>query len=157
MDWLWIGLGIIFILIGFVGCVLPIIPGPPLSFVALIFLQLTEVPRFSWQFILLWGLIAALVTALDYVVPAYGTKKLGGSRRGVWGSVLGLVIGIIFFPPLGLIIGPILGALVGEMTGGKTTEQAVKSALGSFIGFVFGTVAKLIVSGFIAYYFFSNL
>ena len=150
-------IGTLLIIIGIVGCIIPGLPGPPLSYVGVLMLQLGPDKPFTWKFFLTWGIITAAVTALDYIVPVLGTKKLGGSRRGVWGSVIGLFLGMFFFPPLGIIIGPFVGAIVGELSGGKNTEDALRAGFGSFIGFLTGTVLKLIVSGMLTYYFFINL
>lgn len=108
------------------------------------------------RFLVIWVVIVVVVTVIDYAVPAYGTKKLGGSKRGIWGSVAGLIVGMIFFPPLGIIIGPLLGAFLGELSAGKDSNKAFISALGSFLGFLFGTILKLIVSGYLAYYYIAS-
>ena len=102
--------------------------------------------------------ITAAVTALDYVVPIYGTKKFGGTKRGVWGSTIGLLVGLFFFPPFGIIIGPFVGAFLGEMSTGKTTNKAaLRSAFGSFVGFLAGTLLKLIASAWMAWLFVVNV
>jgi len=157
MDWLYIFLGSIFILVGIIGCFLPVLPGPPISFLGILILQLTSNPPFSTEFIFFWGLITLAVTIMDYVIPVYGTKRFGGSKYGVIGSMIGLIIGIIFFPPLGIIIGPLVGAILGEYYSGKSSNRAMKSALGSFMGFLLGTFIKLIVSLVLAFYFFINI
>jgi len=157
MDWLYIFLGAIFILVGIIGCFLPVLPGPPISFLGILILQLTSNPPFSTEFIFFWGLITLAVTIMDYVIPVYGTKRFGGSKYGVIGSMIGLIIGIIFFPPLGIIIGPLVGAILGEYYSGKSSNRAMKSALGSFMGFLLGTFIKLIVSLVLAFYFFINI
>ena len=153
MDYLLIGFGIILIISGILGCVLPLLPGPPLSYVGLLLLHFTQDYQFSNKFLIIWGLITGVVYALDFIIPAWGTKKFGGSKRGVWGSIIGLIIGMFFFPPFGIIIGPFVGAVIGELTSGKESGAALKSGFGSFLGFLTGTILKLIVSGMLTWYF----
>jgi len=156
-EMIWIVLGSILMLVGLIGCVIPILPGPPLSYIGLLLLQLTNDPPFAWKFLVIWLVITILVTLLDYVIPIFGTKKYGGSKQGIWGAMIGLVAGIFFFPPLGIIIGPVVGALIGELVSGKTTSNATRAALGSFLGFLVGTTIKLIASSLMTYYFFVNI
>ena len=158
MDILLIVIGVICTILGILGCFLPIIPGPPISFLALILLDLTEKNPFDSDTLWTWGIVTATVTALDYIVPIYGTKKFGGTKRGVWGSTIGLVVGLFFFPPFGIIIGPFVGAFLGEMSTGKAdNKMALRSAFGSFIGFVVGTLLKLVASVWMAWLFFTNI
>ena len=157
MDILLIVLGAVFIISGVLGCVLPIIPGPPLSYIGLLLLHFTERYQFSSKFLLIWAIITVVVYALDYLIPAWGTKKFGGSKRGVWGSIIGLVIGMFFFPPFGIIIGPFVGAVIGELTVGKDSGAALKSGFGSFMGFLAGTLLKLIASGMMTWYFVKEM
>lgn len=156
LDLLWIIMGSIFLLVGIAGCVLPVIPGQVLSWGSLLFLQFTSNPPFTGNFMVTWALITAGVTLLDYYVPIWGTKKLGGSKKGIWGATLGLVVGIFFFPPFGLIVGPFIGAYAGELVAGKDSRTAFRSGLGSFIGFVAGTMMKLVISVIMGYYFVIN-
>ncbi len=156
LDILWIVIGMILLLVGIIGCILPILPGQILSWASLLMLQLQQDPPFTAKFIFVWALITAGVTLLDYFVPIWGTKKLGGSKTGMWGAAIGLVIGIFFFPPFGLIIGPFIGAVVGELVAGKNSNVAFRSGLGSFLGFVAGTMMKLVISFIMGYYFIIN-
>lgn len=142
----------IFVLTGFIGSVLPVLPGAPLSYIGLIILHLTDVTQFSTTFIVVWAVIVIAVQLLDAIIPVWGTKKFGGSKRGIWGSTIGLFAGL-FMGPFGIVIGPFLGALLGELSANKKSDEALKAAFGAFIGFVAGTVSKLIVSGFMIYYF----
>ena len=151
MDTLWIILGSLLMLAGIAGCILPFLPGPPLAFGALWIQQLREVAPFSTEFLIWWAVIAAVVTLLDYVIPVYGTRKFGGTKYGVWGSTIGLVVGL-FVPPLGLIIGPFVGAFIGEMIASSNSQVAFRAAIGSFIGFVVGTLLKLVVCLVMAWY-----
>ena len=157
MDILWIILGSLCMLVGLIGCLLPILPGPPISYIGLLLLQLIEETPFSTQFMIIWLGITVVVVILDYLIPAFGTKKYGGSRWGIAGTMVGLIVGIFVFPPLGIIIGPIVGALIGEALSGKTSQEAMRAAFGSFIGFLFGTLIKLVASSFMIYYFIAAL
>ena len=157
MDIFWIVLGSLLLIVGVLGCIIPIIPGPPISYISLLLLQITEKHPFTTRFLVIWALITTVVTVLDYVVPVYGTKKFGGSKKGIWGATIGLFIGIFFFPPIGIIVGPFLGALIGELIAGKESKVAFMSALGSFIGFVAGTLLKIVASVTMAYYFIVNI
>jgi len=89
------------------------------------------------------------------------TKKFGGSRAAVIGSALGLIAGMIFFPPLGLLIGSFLGAFAGELInarvkgakpGSADNAKAFKAALGAFVASILGADAKLIVGAVMIYY-----
>jgi len=154
MDWFLAILGGLLILIGLLGALLPVLPGPPLSFIGLLLLHFTRWADFSTQFLVIMGVLATLVTAVDYVVPMWGTKKFGGSKAGVRGSTIGLVIGVFFFPPIGIIIGPFLGALIAElMINSDDFNKALKSGIGSLVGFLMGTGLKLGASLLMAVYF----
>ena len=157
MDYILICFGIILLITGIFGCILPVIPGPPLNYVGLLLLHFTSKYQFSTKFLIVWAIITAVVYALDYVIPAWGTKRFGGSKAGVLGSITGLVLGLFFFPPLGIIAGPFLGAIAGELLSGKDSGTALKSGFGSFLGFLLGTLLKLIASGMMTWYFFKEL
>jgi uncharacterized protein len=151
------------ILLGIIFSVLPPIPGPPIAYIAmfLLYFKADEFHPSNTTMILL-GLGTVFVTIMDYVVPAWGTKKMGGSKWGIWGSILGLILCILpplslIFGPFGVIIGPFGGALVGELLHGQKSKKALKAALGSFIGFLFGSLMKVVFCVFIAIYFYKNL
>jgi len=157
MEYLLITIGILLLLGGIAGCVLPLIPGPPLSFTALMLLHFTPGYGFSNRFLLIWAGITVIVTLIDYWVPVWGAKKFGASRPGIRGSIIGLVIGLIFFPPFGIIIGPFAGAVIGELLSGKNTPHALRAGFGSFAGFLAGVLLKLVASGMMTWYFFETL
>ena len=157
MDYILISLGIILMITGILGCVLPFIPGPPMSYIGILLLHITSGFQFTNRFLLIWAIITIVVVALDYIIPVWGTKKFGGSKQGVWGSVIGLIAGLFFFPPFGIIIGPFAGAVIGELAAGKNSGAALKAGFGSFVGFLTGTVLKLIVSGMMTWYFAKEL
>lgn len=148
-------IGSILMILGLIGCFVPALPGPPLSFIALLILAIVQgfAQPLTSKLVSIMLMITIVVTALDYVIPAAGAKKYGSSKWGIWGAILGMIIGIIYFPPLGMIIGAFLGAVAVEMLVGKSTKEAMKAGWGVFVGTLFGTVLKLIASGVMTYYF----
>ncbi len=150
-------IGIIILIVGFIGCFLPVLPGPPLAYIALLLLQIGPEKPFTAKFLVITAVIVIAVTVLDYIVPALGTKKWGGSRYGMIGAVIGVIAGIFIFPPFGFLILPLLGAMIGEIITGAETDKAFKSAFGTLIGLVAGTILKFSVTAYIAYAFFSNM
>ena len=144
-------------IVGLVGCVIPVIPGPPISFIGLLLLHFSKYAEYSFEFLLMFGLIAVIVTVLDYLVPIWGTKKFGGSKAGMWGAAIGLVLGLIFLPPLGIIIGPFAGAVIGEALTGKEAAKAFRAGLGSLLGLMMGIGLKLAASVTMTFYFVKDL
>lgn len=152
VDYLLVSLAVILLILGLLGCVLPVIPGPPLSWIGLIVSYYTSYGNYSTSVIVWTGVFALVATILDYIFPIWTTKKMGGTKRGVWGATVGLLLGIALFPTLGIIIGPFVGALLGEYTNKNITNPWL-SATGSFIGFLLGIGLKFAVSGIITYHF----
>lgn len=153
MEWLWITLGILLTICGLAGSILPVLPGPPLSYVALLVLHFSGYHEFTSNFLISWLIVTIVVVVLDYMIPIWGAKFSGGSKKGIWGATIGLIVGIIFFPPFGMILWSFIGAFVGEMLAGKEMGLALKAGIGTFIGFLAGTVAKLVVSLIMTFYF----
>lgn len=139
-------IGLLFMFTGLIGSLIPVLPGPPLSWIGLLLLHLTDSIPDDWTFLSITLAIALIVFALDYIIPAMGTKKFGGTKAGMIGTSIGLIIGIIAPVPGGIIIGPFLGAFLGELSNKADSQTAVKAAFGSFIGFITGTFLKFIVA-----------
>ena len=143
-------IAIILLIAGIVGCIVPALPGVPLSYVALWLIRFTDKgDEISNRILIIWGIVTILVTILDYVIPVWGTKRFGGSKWGVWGSTIGLIAGL-FLGPWGVIVGPFVGAVVFELLGGKPSREAIRAGWGSFIGLLSGTIIKLICCGLMA-------
>ncbi len=151
MDIVLIIAGLLLIVAGIAGAVLPVLPGLPLSYAGILLLHFSKSIDFSLKFLIFWAVVIILVQLLDYLIPIWGTRKFGGSKRGVWGSATGMLAGL-FFAPWGIIIGPFLGAVIFELTGGKETRAAIKAGFGAFVGFISGVVVKLVAGGFLLYY-----
>lgn len=151
-DYLLLILGIVLMILGIIGCLVPILPGPPLSFLGLIMLHLSRFGDFDKITLIILGAVTVIVTLMDYVVPVWGTKKFGGSKYGTRGAAVGLVIGL-FLGPMGIVIGPLAGAFVGEMIFKDDLKYAAKAGFGSLIGFLAGIGLKLATSFVLTYYF----
>ena len=145
-------LAFLLLLAGLTGAIVPVLPGPPLSYAGLLLLQWSGYGGFTSAFLWIWAAITVVVTIADQFLPAWMARRFGGSRSAMRGALLGLLAGM-FFPPLGLIIGPFFGALAGELIHDRTDSvKALKVAFGAFLAFLFGTGVKLIISSMMIYY-----
>lgn len=154
MDLIIIIIGAALIIAGIIGSYYPVLPGLPLSYAALLLLQLTSFSPFSSSFLIYWAIIIIVVMSLESILPSVGSNRMGGTRYGVWGCIIGGMAGIFLFPPFGIILGPMVGAFIGELISGQKTKKALRAAFGSFIGFLAGTVIKVAVSIVLAFHFF---
>ena len=152
-DYLLLISGIILMILGIIGCLVPVLPGPPLSFAGLLFLHFSRFGQFPKSTLITMGVIAVIVTILDYIVPVWGTKKFGGSKYGTRGAMVGLIIGL-FLGPMGIVIGPLIGAFVGEMIFKDDIRYAARAGFGSLIGFLAGIGLKLAAAFVMTFYFF---
>ena len=148
MDIVLLVLGFVLMLTGILGSFLPVLPGTPVSWLGLLLLHLTAAVPDDWWFLGITLAVALIVFAMDYLIPALGTKKFGGTKAGMIGTTLGLVVAIVFpiLGILGIIIWPFVGAFLGELLNKADQKSALKAAFGSFIGFLTGTFLKFVVT-----------
>lgn len=148
MDILLLLLGFLLIFLGLIGSFLPILPGPLTSWGGLLLLHMTSVIPQNWTFLGITLGIAIFIFIIDYFIPAMGTKRFGGTKYGVYGTTIGLFIGLFFIPiPLGFLLGAFAGAFIGElMYDSKDTTRAIKASFGAFIGFLASATIKFSVS-----------
>ncbi|MFE3872685.1 DUF456 domain-containing protein [Flavobacterium sp. ZS1P70] len=146
MDILFLALGFICMIIGILGSFLPVLPGISISWIGLLFLYFTNAVPANYWILGITLLITVIISVLDYVIPAKGTKKFGGSAYGIWGTNIGLIVGILAPIPFGFIIGPFLGAFVGELLyDSKNHKRALKAATGSLLGFLASSFVTFLV------------
>ena len=147
MDLLLLLLGFLLMIMGIIGSVLPVLPGPITGWFGLLILNFSEAIPMNYQLLGITFFIAIVIFFLDYIIPGLGTKKFGGSKKGATGATIGLIIGLIAPIPLGFVIGAFLGALTGELIHDpKDLKRALRSAFGSFIGFLASVTMKILVS-----------
>ncbi len=144
---IFICIGILLIL-GVVGSIIPIIPGPIFSYSALLIYHyfITSIDVYT----LIWiAIVMVVIFILDYILQIYGVKKIGGGKYAIRGSLLGMLLGIILFPPLGILAGAFIGAFIGAKI---ENNDPFKVAFGTILGFIMGTILKLCISIYIIYF-----
>lgn len=146
MEYVLLLVGLVCMITGIIGSFLPVLPGPPISWLGILLLYLSPNMEINYWVLGITFCIAIGIAVLDYTIPAKGTKRFGGSKYGIWGTNIGLVIGLIAPIPFGFLIGPFVGALIGELLFDKKDHnRALKAATGSLIGFLASTFMKFVV------------
>jgi uncharacterized protein len=146
MDTILLILGFVCAIVGIFGSFLPVLPGPIISWIGLVMLYLTEKVANNYWILSITLMIVLTISILDYTIPAKGTKKFGGSTYGIWGTNIGMLIGIFVPIPFGFIVGAFVGAFVGELLyNSQDKNRALKAATGSLLGFLASSFMKMIV------------
>ncbi len=145
--------GAVLLVVGFLGTVIPVLPGAPLAWAGLLVAHFSSYTPVKIVTLVICAVIAVAVSILDNFFPTLFTKGSGGSKAGMVGSTLGLIVGM-FLGPLGIIVGPFVGALIGELIHDSSDfKRCASAAFGAFKGFIFGTGLKMIAcAGFIWIY-----
>lgn len=143
--------------VGLIGAVVPVIPGTLISYAGLLVVSFTEGSNVGVAKLVVWGVISVVVIVLDYILPAFLSKRFGGTKWGSWGATIGTLLGLLF-GPVGIILGPFVGAVVGEMLHEQLEfRDALKVGFGSMLSFLVGTLFKLIVGFVLIYYIISDI
>lgn len=146
MDIALLAIGFVLMTLGLFGSFLPIVPGPPLSWLGLLLVYLTAAVPINWWILGTTLFVTVVVSVLDYWIPAAGSKFFGGSKSGAWGATIGLIVGLFVPIPLGFLIGTFVGAFLGEWMHQQNLHQSLKAALGSFLGLLASGFMKFMVS-----------
>ncbi len=146
MDIILVIIAALFMILGIIGSFLPVLPGPLTSWLGLLIVHLTDAIPINKSFLFITLIIAILIWVLDYIIPAIGTKRFGGTKYGMIGTTIGLIVGLLAPIPGGIIIGPFVGALIGELLNKSDSKIATRAAFGSFIGFLVSTFIKFVVA-----------
>ncbi|HCP08552.1 MAG TPA: DUF456 domain-containing protein [Candidatus Moranbacteria bacterium] len=151
-------IGAVFVVLGIIGSIVPALPGPIFGYIGLVLLFFAKGQEVvSSGSLIAFGVVMAALLAIDYLAPILGAKFFGASRMGLLGAIAGAVVGIFFFPPLGIFLGAFIGAIIGEMHGGKNFKGSLKAGFGVILGSVSVIILQTIFSLVLAYYFFSKL
>ncbi|MFP4466644.1 MAG: DUF456 domain-containing protein [Candidatus Goldiibacteriota bacterium] len=153
MDITLLIISILFIITALIGCFIPVLPAPALSFFGILILHFSNFGHFSLVTLIAFALLAGAASVLDNIFTIVGAKIFGGTKRAITGAIIGLIIGLIFFPPFGVITGAFLGALIGELSTGKKFFLSLKSSFGTFIGFMAGIIVRIAVTFVIVFYY----
>lgn len=133
-------------ILGIAGCIVPALPGTLLSYGGLLCAYFTSWSQMGSTALWIWLAVCVAVSLADYLLPAWMTKRFGGSHAGSVGATIGVFVGF-FLGPAGIILGPFVGAVAGELVHDRRDmAKALVVGVGSFLSFIVGTGAKLIVS-----------
>jgi uncharacterized protein YqgC (DUF456 family) len=151
MDWPEILLfvaALLVMIIGLAGVILPVLPGIPIIFAAaLIYGFLTGFSVIGADTLLIFAILTIIALILDWAAGVVGVRKMGGSRAGMIGAFLGMIIGLLL-PGVGIagfIIGAFAGAFIMELLVNRDSRIALRAGFGSFLGFLAGGLAKFVI------------
>ena len=158
MDIFLLTIGFLFVMLGLIGSFLPVLPGPLTSWLGLLILYFTSIVPMNYTFLGITLAIAIFIWVLDYIIPAIGTKRFGGSTYGVYGTTIGLLIGLFSPIPFGILLGAFLGAFIGEMLHDKKkSKRAFRASIGSLLGLITSATIKFTVAVVYAVLFFMKV
>ncbi|CAI8171634.1 MAG: Uncharacterised protein [Polaribacter sp. SA4-10] len=147
MDIFLLILGFVLTILGIIGSFLPVLPGPLSGWAGLLILHLTDAIPMNFLLLGITLIVAIIIWTLDYIIPIVGTKKFGGSKKGIYGTLIGIVIGLFSPIPFGILFGAFFGALIGELIhDNNNLYRAFKASFGAIIGLLASVTIKFIVS-----------
>jgi uncharacterized protein YqgC (DUF456 family) len=139
-------LSILFCIIGLIGSFTPIVPAPLTCWVSFLILKLSGVIYISNFFIIFTFMISISIFLIDFLLPSIGAKKFGGSKKGIFGCTIGLILGFVFLGIIGSLFGSIIGAFIGESINKSDLKSRLNASIGAFIAFITGVFLKFSVS-----------
>ena len=151
-------IGAVLVILGIIGSVLPGIPGPVLSYAGIVLLFLVKGPEttYIWH-VVIFGILLIFLLLADYLAPIFGARLAGSGKKGVYGAIIGAIIGLFFIPPMGIFIGALVGATIGEYYSGKRLAGSLKAGLGIILTSVVILAAQVVYSVAAAIYYFAKL
>ena len=144
-------------IVGLLGTVLPVLPGTIVSYLGMLLIAFRPDSEISLTMLIIWGVLSVAVIVMDYILPAFLSKRCGGTKAGSTGATIGTILGI-FGGPIGIILGPFFGAVIGELMAEKLSfNEAIKVGVGSMLSFLVGTFFKFIAGGLMLFYIIKDI
>ncbi len=165
LDIFLISLAVVLAIVGIIGCFVPVIPGPPISFLGVLAAFFVSYCDFSLSILLILGAIMIVVTVLDFLVPSWATKKFGGSKWGSRGCAIGMLVSLLGLQWWAIFIAPFFGAFIGEilylkkqnLTYSGNAKKVWKASFGAFLGMICGIIIKLMFSCFAIFFIIKEI
>ena len=146
MNQLLESMGLILMILGLIGCFIPIIPSPITSWFGFLILYFSSNVIISFKFLIFTLIISILFFIGDFYLPLFAAKKFGSSKKGSLGTGIGLFLGFFVLGPIGVILGACIGAFIGELINKKRDNKILNGVIGSIIGILSGIILKFMVS-----------
>ncbi|MEE0864988.1 MAG: DUF456 domain-containing protein [Alistipes sp.] len=144
-------------IVGLLGTVLPVLPGTIVSYLGMLLIAFRPDSEISLTMLIIWGVLSVAVIVMDYILPAFLSKRFGGTKAGSTGATIGTILGI-FGGPIGIILGPFFGAVIGELLAETLSfNEAIKVGVGSMLSFLVGTFFKLVAGGLMLFYIIKDI
>ena len=148
MDWYWLLVAVLVVL-GFVGLVMPILPGIAFIFSGLLLgAWIDDFARVSQATMIVIGVITLIAWGLDFFAAYITAKQAKASPLALLGPLIGAVLGL-FAGVVGLIVGPIIGAIIGEYISRRHAGGAARVGVAAGLGFVLALVIKFVLAAII--------
>ena len=138
--------GLILMILGLIGCFTPIIPSPITSWFGFLILDFSSNMIISFKFLSFTLIISILLFVGDFFLPLFTAKKFGSSKKGIFGTGIGLFLGFFILGPIGMILGACIGAFAGELINNRRSDKILNAIIGSIVGVLSGIILKFVVS-----------
>lgn len=154
MDILWWMIIAASFILGFAGLVFPVVPSIIMFWVGfLVFQFAVDGEALSWMFWVIMIVLTILVLFSDFIANSYFVKRFGGTKKGEYAAIAGVIIGMFVYPPIGIIVVPFILVLIVEGLGSKDMNQAFKASIGSLLAFLSSAIFNALVYVFMVIWF----
>lgn len=129
---------------GVFAMITPMIPGIPYMFLlSVVYAFIDKFQTFHWWYLAIFGGILILGGLVDYFSGIIAARYGGASKKSAWFGLIGLIVGMMLFPPFGAFLGLFVGVFLGEFFQFGIKIKALKAAGASVIGSLIGVLINL--------------